>query len=92
MVGGLLPHRNLLFRQELFHIADGEFAEVENARGGSHELELFGGNKGQTAFAFEKLFQPSVAGAALAPDDFRCNAIAQFAAIAPALEPVFPTD
>ena len=50
------------------------------------------GGEGQAAFAVEKSLQPPVAGTGFAADDFWRDTIAQFAAITPAFEPVFPTD
>jgi len=90
----LKPHRNVLLLQKLFHVAHGVGAEMENARGehGIHFLKFLGGREGQAAFAVEQFLQPPVAGTRFAPDDFRRDKIAHFAAITPAFEPVFPTD
>ena len=55
-------------------------------------LKFFGGSERQAAFAFEKFFQPPVAGTALAPDDAGRDELAAFAAGASAFKPVFPTD
>ena len=74
------------------NVADGVGAEVENARGHSHELELLSRGEWQTSFAIEKLLQPPVAGTAFAPDDFRRDAIAQFAAMTPPFQPIFVAD
>jgi hypothetical protein len=51
-------------------------------------LKFRGGRKGQAAFAVEELFQPPVAGTALATDYLRGDAVAQFAAMTPPFEPV----
>jgi len=67
---------------------------MENARGedGIHFLKFLGGREGQAALAVEQFLQPPVAGARLAPDDFRCDPIAHLTTITPAFKPVFPTD
>lgn len=54
--------------------------------------EFFGRSKWQAAFAVEEFFQPLIAGTAFAPDDFRRDAITQFAAMTPAFQPVFVAD
>lgn len=46
----------------------------------------------QTAFAIKKFTQAFVTGTAGTTDDFGCDPVADFAAGASALEPVFPTD
>lgn len=51
-------------------------------------LEFRGGRKGQAAFAMKQLFQPPVAGTALAADHLRGDAVAQFAAMTPPFQPV----
>ena len=55
-------------------------------------LELFRWRERHSALAFEKLFKPSVLGAAFATEGARCDSIAQFATIAPSFEPIIPTD
>jgi hypothetical protein len=94
---GCQSHRNVLFRQKLFHIANGVGAEVENARGEDGvgfalPSKFFRGCEGQTAFAVEQFLQPPVAGTRFAPVDSGRNQLTAFAARAPAFEPVFPTD
>jgi hypothetical protein len=54
--------------------------------------KFLGRGERQAAFAVEKFFQALVAGTGLAPDDFRRNKIAQFAAMTPAFQPVFVAD
>ena len=78
----------------LFHRhALGQISRLVNVAAARDGVSKFlGRGKRQAAFAVEKFFQPPVAGTALAPDDYGRDAIAQFAAITPAFEPVFPTD
>ena len=54
--------------------------------------EFLGRSEWQAALALEQFLEPSVAGTAFAPDDGGRDTFAQFAAIPPAFEPVFPTD
>ena len=72
---------------------------MENARGKGGvgfplhiPSKLLGGREGQAAFAVEQFLQPPVVGTRFAPDDFRRDKIAHFAPIAPAFQPVFPSD
>ena len=76
---------------------------MENARGedgvgfaraaaGVYALKFFRRCERQPAFTVEEFFQPSVAGTAFAPDDFRRDAIAQFAAMTPPFQPIFVAD
>src|ERR1039457_3341349 len=58
----------------------------------SYSLKFLGGRERQAAFAVEQLFQPPVAGTRFAPDDFRRNTIAQFAAVPPPFQPVCVAD
>ena len=51
-----------------------------------------GGTFAHEAVVVEEFAQAAVAGAAGALDHFRRDAVAEFAAPAPAFEPVFPTD
>ena len=76
----------------MFGSGMGEIRTASNTRLPAFPSKFFCGREGQAAFAVEKFFQPPVAGTRFAPDDFGRDAVAQFAAIPPAFEPVFPTD
>ncbi len=85
---GVAKEKQSLHRHALRQIP--RLVHVAAARDGVSKF--LGRGEGQAALAVEKFFQPPVAGTRLAPDDFRRDAVAQFAAMTPALEPVFPTD
>ena len=72
---------------------------MENARGEDgggvpfhFPSKFLGGRERQAAFAVEQFLQPPVAGTRFAPDDFRRDKIAHFAAMTPPFQPVFVAD
>ena len=66
-------------------------SNARKSRLSAAESKFFGRCKGQPAFAVEKFLQALVFGTAFAADDFGGHAVSEFAAKAPAFEPVFPT-